>query len=101
MGDPDSPRILHSIRLVPKNAQTISAEIGVPLSSVYRKLAALRSAGLALIKSFEITPEGKRQELFLSAVTDVKIGLSGDEIQIDLVPTEESAHRIWLKLFNS
>ena len=100
MGDPDSPRILHRIRDEPKTAQRISNETGVPLSSIYRKLAALRSAGLAMVKSFEITEEGKRQDVFVSAVTEVRIAVSQDQIQIELVPTEESASRIWFKLFN-
>lgn len=100
LGDPDSPKILHGIRLVPKNAQTISMETGVPLSSIYRKLSLLRSAGLTIVKSFEITAEGKRQDLFLSAVSEVRIGVSGEQIHLELIPTEESASRIWFKLFN-
>jgi len=98
--DADSSKILHSIRSVPKNAEVISAEVGVPLSSLYRKLAVLRGAGLVFVKSFEITSEGKRQELFLSAVTEVKLIVSGDKLEIEMTPTSENASRAWLKLFS-
>jgi DNA-binding transcriptional ArsR family regulator len=98
--DTDSSRVLHSIRAKPKNAEDISTELEVPLSSLYRKLAILRGAGLIFVKSFEITAEGKRQELFLSAVTEVKLIVSGERLEIELIPTEENASRAWLKLFS-
>jgi len=82
------------------NAQTLADETAIPLSSVYRKLAVLRGAGLVLVKSFEITPEGKRQDLFVAAVTEVRMGLGKDEVELELIPTDESANRIWFKLFN-
>lgn len=100
LGDPDSPKILQSIRSSPKRAQAISDEIGVPLSSVYRKLSLLKSAGLAFVESFEITPEGKRQDLYLSAITELRISVSGEQTEIELIPTSESARRMWFKLFN-
>ena len=98
--DTDSSKILHCIRSAPKNAEVISSEVGVPLSSLYRKLAVLRGAGLIFAKSFEITSEGKRQDLFLSAVTEVKLIVSGDKLEIELMPTSENASRAWLKLFS-
>jgi hypothetical protein len=98
--DTDSSRVLHSIRAEPKSAEAISIEVGVPLSSLYRKLAMMRGAGLIFVKSFEITSEGKRQELFLSAVTEVKLIVSGDNLEIELMPTSENASRAWLKLFS-
>jgi predicted transcriptional regulator len=99
--DSDSSRILHVIRAAPKSAPDIAKEVGVPLSSIYRKLAILRGAGLIFVKSFEITPEGKRQEVLLSAVTEVKLMVSGESLEIELMPTSENATRAWLKLFGA
>jgi hypothetical protein len=101
MGDPDTPKLLHSIRELPKDAQTISQETGVPLSSVYRKLATLRNVGLAFVKSFKITPEGKRQDMYISGVIEVRIGMGGAQIEVELFPTHENAERIWFELFKS
>lgn len=101
LGDPDSLRILHSLRTTPKNAQDISRESGIPLSSAYRKLAVLKDAGLVFVKSIEITDEGKRQDLFLSAVAEVRVTLSGEDVEFELVPTREGAERIWFRLFGA
>jgi DNA-binding transcriptional ArsR family regulator len=101
VGDPDSLRILSVIKTSPKSAPVIASEIGVPLSSVYRKLAVLRRAGLAFVRSFDITPEGKRQDNFISAVKELRIGTSGEEVEVELIPTEETARRIWFDMFNS
>ena len=101
VGDPDSLRILSVIKVNPKDAQTIASEIGVPLSSVYRKLAILRKAGLAFVKSFSITPEGKRQVAYLSAITEIRVDTSGPEIGVELTPCGETARRVWFNLFNS
>ena len=101
MGDPDTAQLLHVIRSDAKDAQTISTETGVPLSSVYRKIAMLKMAGLIFMSSFRMTPEGKRQDMFLSAVADVKIGFLGDQIEVELIPTQQNAARIWFELFKS
>jgi len=101
MGDSESVSLLHAIRGSPKDAQTISNETGVPLSTVYRKLASLKAAALAITSSFTLTPEGKRQDLVVAAVTDVRIGISGDQIEVELTPTQQNASRIWSELFRS
>jgi hypothetical protein len=101
MGDPDTIRFLQSIRIVAKDAQTIANETGVPLSSVYRKLAMLKGAGLIYMSSFRMTAEGKRQDLFLCAVTEVKIEILGDQVGVELIPTQQNATRIWFELFRS
>jgi len=44
-------------------------------------------------------PEGKRQELIVGAVTDVRIAINGDLVEIELIPAQENTSRIWFKLF--
>ena len=100
LGDPDTPKILLSIRRLPKSAQVLADETTIPLSSIYRKMATLRSAGLVHVRSYEITSEGKRQDLFLSSVTEVRVGMGNEGVELELIPTEESASRIWFDLFN-
>jgi DNA-binding transcriptional ArsR family regulator len=101
MGDPECATLLHSIRETPKDAQALSRETGIPLSSVYRKLANLKEAGLIITSSIRLTPEGKRQDLLISAVTEVRISFVGNDVEVDLIPTRENASRIWFELFKS
>jgi len=101
MGDPDATKILLSIRSEPKNAKRISEDTSIPLSSVYRKMTELRDASLAFIHSFEMTPEGKKQELYMTAVAEVRQVFGEKEVELELVPNSEGASRIWYKLFSS
>jgi DNA-binding transcriptional ArsR family regulator len=101
LGDPESRVLLNAIRDTPKDSQTISREAGIPLSSVYRKLAALRESGLIMTSSFVVTPEGKRQDLLVAAVTEVRIAFRGEGVEVDLTPTQENANRIWFEMFTS
>ncbi len=100
-GDPGTLKTLHWVRSTPKNVQDTSQESGMPFSSAYRKLASLRAAGLVFVKSIEMTAEGKRQDLFLSAVAEVRGGLTGGEVEFELIPTREGAERLWFKLFGA
>jgi len=99
MGDLECTELLHAIRSDPKTAQILAGETGIPLSSVYRKLAMLRGAGLAITSYFRLTNEGKREDFLISGVTEVRIEISGGDIEVDLVPTGQNATRIWLELF--
>ena len=101
MGDPESAVLLHSIRDTPKDALTISRETGIPLSSVYRKLAALKAAGLSMTSSFVVTPEGKRQDMIVAAVTEVRVRMREDGLELELIPTQQNANRIWFEMFRS
>ena len=100
MGDPHSQEILHSIRGSSKDAQSISEETRIPLSSIYRKLSILREAGLVFVKAFEITSVGKRQDKYMAAVSEVHVKTSGEVLEIELIPNDEGANRIWFRLFN-
>jgi len=91
-GDLDSMKILQAISKSPRTAQDVSSDTGVPLSSVYRKLAALRNAGLVYLKSSEITG-GKKRDLFASAFTEIRVVIAGERLQLNLVRTDEYAER--------
>jgi len=97
-GDLDSVRILHAVSTTPRTAQGVSDITGIPLSSVYRKLAGLRNAGLVYLKSSEIT-RGKKRDLFASAVDEIRVVMDEDRIVLDLVPTEEYAKRTRSEVF--
>ena len=101
VGDAECAQLLHAMHSVPKTAQVLSNETNVPLSSIYRKLALLKSAGLVMVSSFRLTEEGKREDLLVSAVTEVRIDVSGSEIMVDLIPTQQNASRIWFEFFKS
>jgi len=91
IGDPDSPAILRSITDSPKNARNVSEDTGIPLSSVYRKLATLKKARLARVFSYETTKEGKKQALFAASVNEVRIIVNNEDIEFGLAAAQEDA----------
>jgi hypothetical protein len=56
-------------------------EDGIPKTSLYRKVTELLKAGLILVERFEMTPEGKKFELFISKYENIEIQF-GDPMQI-------------------
>jgi len=97
-GDLDSIMILHAVSKIPQTAQDVAGKTGVPLSSVYRKLASLRKAGLVYLKSSEIA-QGRKRDLFASAVSEIRVVIDSEGIVLDLIPTEEYAERAQFVVF--
>jgi hypothetical protein len=56
-------------------------EDGIPKTSLYRKMTELLKAGLILVDRFEITPDGKKFELFISKYENIEIQF-GEPMQI-------------------
>jgi len=90
--DHDSIMMLQAVSTTPRTAQELSGNTGIPLSSVYRKLAALRKVGLVYLKSSEISG-GKKRDFFSSAVNEIRVVIDKEGIVLDLVPTEGYAER--------
>lgn len=56
-------------------------EEGIPKTSLYRKLNDLIKAGLLLVDRFEISPDGKKFELFISKYENIEVQF-GNPIEI-------------------
>jgi len=99
MSDGYMRRILSSIISEAKSVDQISKESGVPASTCYRRIHQLLGLALVRIEKTIIRPEGKKYETFRSAVADVKISFSSQELSIELTPTkivpEDRLHNMW------
>ena len=84
--------ILQAVSTTPRTAQELSENTGIPLSSMYRKLAALKKVGLVYLKSSEISG-GRKRDFFSSAVNEIRVVIDTEGIVLDLVPTEGYAER--------
>ena len=90
--DLDSIMILQAVSTTPRTAQELSENTGIPLSSMYRKLAALKKVGLVYLKSSKISG-GKKRDFFSSAVNEIRVVIDSEGIVLDLVPTAGYAER--------
>ncbi len=81
-----------------KSASDLAYETRMPLSSVYRHIHELNNAGLLAVERAKITEQGKRLELYRSAVTEVKLKFETQSDLLDLRPNEDienKFYRLW------
>lgn len=98
MADSDNIKIMTGVQKEPRSAQSISAETGIPQSTVYRKLDELKEAGLTMTDHFTINA-GKKVDYVTVTFSELKIGMEDGKVRIDIVPSDENANLKWLGLF--
>lgn len=81
LADEYSSRILKATRYKAKSASDLMRDEGIPKTSLYRKLDELLKARLILVDRFEVSPDGKKFELFISKYENIDIHF-GDLIEI-------------------
>lgn len=98
LADKDSRRILQHTIDNRKTAEEISNELGIPLSSIYRKIKELKDAKLLVVEKSAVTKEGKVCDLYRSAVRGVNVWLDSEPPALDLTFNEDvysKISRIW------
>lgn len=99
VADAETWAILGALLRSPKDAAAIGKELELPASTVYRKLASAREAGLVMVDEFVIKPGGKRNAIFTTTFEEIRFVAERDGLQIDLIENQKSIERRWLKLF--
>lgn len=99
VADPESWSILQSLLKGPKDAAAIEAELGLPQSTVYRKLSLLRESGLLMVEEFVIRPGGKRDAIYTTTFSEIHFVAEAEGIEIEIVENQKSIERRWLTLF--
>ena len=98
--DPESMKILEATFEVPKTKSTLEPELGIPQSTIYRKIAALRECGLLMIDSYAIRPDGKREAAYICTFREIRFKAEGGELQLEVIESRRSAERRWFELFS-
>jgi len=79
--------ILSATMEKPKSATEITAETGIPISTVYRRLQTLHDNNLVRI-SGSINEDGKKYFLYKSKVKAILTNFNGDFIEMEIVPNK-------------
>lgn len=98
LSDKHSRRILQHTMGTRKAAEDISKELGIPLSTTYRKINQLKKSGLLVIEKSVITKEGKVCDLYRSTIRGVRIHLDLQPPSLDLAFNEDvydKISRVW------
>jgi predicted transcriptional regulator len=85
ISDKYSRIILEATMNEPKTALEISAEYGIPISTVYRRLQSLHDAKLLGI-SGAISDDGKKFFMYKSKVKAISTSFDGSKVEVLVVP---------------
>jgi predicted transcriptional regulator len=83
------------------NTEEISEELGIPLSSTYRKIRDLKAAGMLVIERREFTDGGNLCDVYRCPVRGMRIELDASPPSVDLTFIEEppdKVYRVWKTL---
>ena len=83
ISDKYARRIIDSIQSRPKSAVQISKEIGIELSSIYRRLHKFEKHNLLKI-TFQITSDGKKSFYYQSKINAVIARYHNGKFDVDL-----------------
>lgn len=82
--------VLFSIKDTPKDANQISDELKVSLSTVYKTLSTLEDLALAEVDQYIISNEGKKIKQYKSRIGKVEITITDLEPKLNLYPNKNS-----------
>ena len=82
--------VLFSIKETPKDANQISEELNISLSTVYKTLTTLEDLALAEVNQYVISQEGKKIKQYKSRIGKVEITLTEMEPILNLYPNDTS-----------
>ena len=73
--------------------------LGMTQSTLYRKISSLRACGLLMVDRFLVSPDGKREALYVCTFTEISLKAVNGRMELSLVETERSRERRWLTAF--
>ena len=85
MADRYSRTILESTIDMPKSANDLSNECGIPISTAYRRVQRLHASKLLGI-SGSISQDGKKYFLYKSKVKSISTCFNNGSIEVEIVP---------------
>jgi DNA-binding transcriptional ArsR family regulator len=98
IADPENDRIMMRVRKESKSAQTLSAETGIPQSTVYRKLDELKEAGLVMTDRFTMVG-GKKVDYMIITFSELRVAVEEGQVRVEIIPSDETTNMRWLGLF--
>jgi len=101
MADEYSLKILMALIDKADSVNNISRINDIPIATAYRRVSELQEAGLLVIERGVLTDDGKRYDLYRSAVRSMQISFRSGEIEIDVIPNKDSVGKLesmWMSL---
>ncbi len=89
-----SLRILESTTRIAKSVSDLRSELRIPRTSLYRRIAELRSVGLLVTERSAIGRDGKRRKLLRSRFREIHVDYTEGHLKVDAEPNLETIEMI-------
>jgi predicted transcriptional regulator len=101
LADLESRKIVTAVHGESKTIGTIEGELGLPQSTLYRKISELRQCGLLMVDRFIIKPDGKREAVYARSFDEVRLRSEKQEFKLEIIESAKSLEKRWFELFFS
>ena len=101
MADEYSLKILMSLIDKADSVNNISRVNNIPIATAYRRVSELEEAGLLVVERGILTEDGKRYDLYRSAVRSMQISFRSGQLEVDVVPNRDAVSKLesmWMSL---
>ncbi len=99
MADSESRLIINSTLKAPKTAMAIGKELGMPTSTLYRKIADLKRCGLLMVDRIVVREDGKREPAYACTFKEISFRTGEKGVELEVVLSERGMVKTWFELF--
>jgi hypothetical protein len=99
LSDKYSRSILFSTTVEPKSVEEVSRVTKIPISTCYRRIHDMRERGVLVIDRIVLTNDGRKFEMYKSAIKDARINIEGGKMSVEAEPNVDASgrlHRTWM-----
>lgn len=100
LSDKYSRSILFSTTLGPKSVEEVSRETKIPISTCYRRIHDMRVLGVLVIDRIVLTNDGRKYEVYKSAIKDARINIEGGKMSVEAEPNVDASGRLYRTWMN-
>jgi predicted transcriptional regulator len=79
----------------PRNAQQISAQFGIPIAAVYRRIRDLELAGLIVCTERKLSRQGKRVGFYVSRVKTASLQFDNGKLKVRFTMKDDPPDQDW------
>lgn len=101
LGDAESQRILSLVVKEPLTTLKVATELGLPVSTVYRKVGQMREAGLLLVDRFVFGADGKREAQYACAFSEIRFKPGAEGLEVEVTFSQKALEKRWIDLLFS
>jgi len=100
LSDRYSRSILFQTTLSAKSVEEVSKETNIPISTCYRRIHDMRVQGVLVIDRIVLTDDGRKYEMFKSAIKDARINIEGGKMSVEAEPNVDASGRLYRTWMN-